>query len=62
MAYGFLCIYSLVLLAKYSRGYFMECSIRLTIFDAAKRVISASQQEFQRLLILRREQIAKSQL
>ena len=41
---------------------FMECSIRLTIFDAAKRVISASQQEFQRLLVLRREQIAKSQL
>lgn len=37
-------------------------SIRLTTFDAAKRLISASQQEFQRLLRLRREQIANSKL
>lgn len=37
-------------------------SIRLTTFDAAKRLLSASRQEFQRLLRMRREQIAKSQL
>lgn len=37
-------------------------SIRLTTFDAAKRLINASQQEFQRLLNARREQIAKNKV
>ncbi|KAI5072119.1 hypothetical protein GOP47_0012225 [Adiantum capillus-veneris] len=37
-------------------------SIRLTTFDAAKRLLSASKQEFQSLLSARREQLAKSQL
>lgn len=36
-------------------------SIRLTIFDVAKRLLSASRQEFQRLSRNRREEIAKSQ-
>lgn len=37
-------------------------SIRLTTFDAAKRLLISSRQEFERLLRVRREQLAKSQL